>query len=67
MCARSRAGTLTGTHDQETPMNDRLAVDAQARVAERFAAQQHAFAEHPYPSLEQRRRDLRALKKQLAR
>jgi coniferyl-aldehyde dehydrogenase len=42
-------------------------VDAQARVADLFAAQQRAFEQQPYPSAEERRVALRALKKQLSR
>jgi len=49
-------------------MNDRaMAVDASARIAELFAAQQRAFEANPYPCADERRAQLRALKKQLLR
>jgi coniferyl-aldehyde dehydrogenase len=42
-------------------------ISEQARVADLFAAQQRAFNAQPYPSAEERRQSLRALKKQLSR
>jgi len=49
-------------------MNDRTTTaDAQARVADLFAAQRRAFDAHPYPSARERREHLLALRKQLAR
>ncbi|MGR4869716.1 coniferyl aldehyde dehydrogenase [Variovorax sp. LARHSF232] len=51
-------------------MNDRLArpeTDASLRIAALFDAQQRAFAAHPFPTLDERRAKLRALKKQLHR
>jgi coniferyl-aldehyde dehydrogenase len=48
-------------------MNERLALEEQGRVADLFAAQQRAFHAQPYPTAEQRRESLRALKKQLSR
>ena len=49
-------------------MNDRVtAVLADARIADVFASQQRACDLHPYPSADERRAHLRALKAQLAR
>lgn len=50
-------------------MNDRLVAPLQADmgVADTHAAQQQAFARHPYPSASKRRQQLRALKRQLHR
>src|SRR5688572_9501848 len=51
-------------------MNDRLArpeTEASLRIGQLFDAQQRAFAANPYPSLDERRKNLRALKKQLSR
>ena len=51
-------------------MNDRLArpeTEASLRIGQLFDAQQRAFAANPYPSLDERRTNLRALKKQLSR
>ncbi|AMO25576.1 coniferyl aldehyde dehydrogenase [Ramlibacter tataouinensis] len=44
-----------------------MTVDAQARIAELFSEQREAFDAQPYPSAQERRQHLRALKKQLAR
>jgi coniferyl-aldehyde dehydrogenase len=52
----------------ELHMNDRtLAVESGLRAGELLAAQRHAFEVHPYPSAEERRGHLSALKKQLSR
>ena len=51
-------------------MNDRLArpeTAASLRIGQLFDAQQQAFAANPYPSLDERRKNLRALKQQLQR
>ena len=49
-------------------MTDRhSAVDAQARLADLFTAQQRAFEAQPFPSAHERRRRLQALKTQLRR
>src|SRR5688572_17610907 len=54
----------------DTLMNDRLArpeTAASLRIEQLFDAQQQAFAANPYPSLDERRKNLRALKQQLHR
>jgi coniferyl-aldehyde dehydrogenase len=51
-------------------MNDRLArpeTAASLRIGQLFEAQQKAFAANPFPSLDERRKNLRALKQQLRR
>src|SRR5574337_262428 len=60
-------GQSNESNEHDT-MNDRtFAADATRRIADLLAAQRAAFAADPYPSAEQRRERLRALKRQLGR